>query len=148
MTIDDEVFLQIERRSQEQRQRTHKMLCDAGRADLAIQLEKKYREIDNGTDGARSTWHSISPAQRRVLEVMETGRRLVQRDYQKTRYDAYGEPEAVGNVCGIATVRNLCSRDLVHVDGGVKNPERVIVLTERGRFVLKHGRASDAGSSP
>lgn len=142
---EDEVFLEIERRSREQRARTHKLLCDAGRADLAIQLEKKYREIDNGVDGARATWHSISDAQRRVLILMGTGRHLVQRPYQKTRYDAHGEPHALKNVCGIATVRNLCSRDLVHVDGGVKNPEARIVLTERGRFVLKHGQTFAEG---
>lgn len=145
MTLDDEVFLEIERRSQEQRERTRKLLLESGRADLIIQLDQKYREIENGVDGAKSAWHSISQAQRRVLEIMGTGRCLRRSPGSRTRYHAYGEPHAVGNVCGLPTVRNLCARDLCHVDGGAIDPEAKIVLTERGKFVLKFGPPTDTG---
>lgn len=142
---EDEVFLMIERDSMAKRQRTREVLLEAGRPDLVEELDRNLREVDNGVCGAKATWHSISAAQRRVLKIMEPGRYLRRAPASRTQYDAHGEPHAVGRVCSLPTVRALCARDLCHVDGGATDPERKIVLTERGKFVLKFG-PTDTGS--
>jgi len=140
MIPDEEIMFQIERRSQRQLARTRAMLMEAGRSDLVSDLDTNLRDIRLGLTGARSAWHSISKAQRSVLEVMVSGRWLVRSPASRTRYDAHGEPFAVSNVCGIATIRNLTARDLLACDGTAFDPEARLVLTERGRFVLTHGR--------
>lgn len=92
---------------------------------------------------ARTTWHSISDAQRRTLIIVGTGSRKLRRSsWSKNFYDAYGEPHAVDKAAGLLTVRNLCSRGLLAWDGGSFDPEKAAVITERGLFVLRHGRAT------
>lgn len=109
------------------------------RPDLLAEYDARTSEIDSGIYGARSTWRAISSAQKRIMLLLDAGRCLI-RGASSTRYDASGEPHALANICGIATVRNLASRDLVAWDGGAFDPERKAVLTERGKFVLKHGQ--------
>lgn len=106
--------------------------------EALARYDARMRDLATGVQGARNAWHSISPAQKRIMLMLDTGRCLY-RGASK-RYDALGEPHAISNVCSLATVRNLASRDLVAWDGGVFDPERKAVLTERGKFVLKHGQ--------
>jgi hypothetical protein len=136
---EDDILQMLDRKDLEQQARTRSFLLEAGRPDLAAELDAKLRDIRLGVDGAQRTWAALSPAQRSVLEALSAGRHLRKVKWSKTRYDAYGEPHAIGNLCGIATVRNLCARDLCHVDGGMPDPEGKIIITERGRFVLKYG---------
>lgn len=142
MTPDDAFLIRLDRESARQTEAVRKMLRDAGRDDLVADLDAKLRDIRLGLDSARAAWSALSSAQRRVMEIMETGRYLVRAHASRTRFEAHGEPHAIANVCGDATVRNLMHRDLVGWEAG-----RKIVLTERGRFVLKHGRISSNGEN-
>jgi hypothetical protein len=141
---DLELLQRLDEQSARQNERVRQMLFDAGRPDLVADLDAKLKDIRTGIDGARRTWHSISPAQRRILTTLATGRSLRRSPGSRTRYDAYGEPHAIRNVCGLPTVRNLCQRELLHVNGGALDPEREIILTERGRFVLARGSTQTA----
>lgn len=124
-----------EEQSERNARRVKALLWEQGRPDLATELDAKLRDIRLGIDGARSTWHSISDAQRRVLTILGTGRHLI-RGTGKARYDATGTPYTVVNVCRLATARALCAHDLLAPDGGAFDPEGKFVLTERARFVL------------
>ncbi len=141
MSSDDDILLALDREARRSNERVRAMLMEMGRPDLVKELDARLRDIRLGLDSARSCWHSISPAQRRVLKIMEPGRYLARSRGSRTRYNAYGEPHAESNVCGLATLRALCAHELCHVDGGATDPERKFVLTERGRFVLKHGQS-------
>jgi hypothetical protein len=116
------------------------MLLDEGRPDIVEWLDARLRDIDLGLTGARSTWHSISEAQRRVLVLVTSrNRRLVRRSGSKTLYDAVGQDGTVEKAAGILTVRNLASRSLLAWDGGAFDPEAAAVMTEQAQFVVKHG---------
>lgn len=137
---DDEFMQRLDEDSRRKSEAVKHLLIQHGRPDLAKDLDRRLKDIRTGLDGARSTWHSISAAQRRVLEIMEPGRVLMMPPHTKTRYNAIGLPCAIGDVCSLATVRALLAHELVACDGGVFTPERKIVLTERGHFTLKYGR--------
>lgn len=145
---EDEVFLMIERDAREKRRSTRQILLEHGRPDLAEELDRNLREVDNGVCSAKSTWHSISPAQRRALLVLAGGYELRRARYSRTKYDGYcvtGKRDALGYICPIGTIRALCTHELAHVNGGALDPEKSIVVTERGKFVVKHG-PTDTGS--
>lgn len=137
--MNEDILQQIERDSRARHEGVRQLLLIEGRPDLVADLDKQMRRIALGLDSAGQTWHSISEAQRRVLTIMATGRKLIRCGWSKIRYGAVGEPHAISVVCGLPTVRNLSARELIHVDGGAMDPERVFVLTERGAFVVKHG---------
>jgi len=140
---DDDILQVIEAQSLASQQRTRELLLENGRPDLVAELDRKLKDIRTGVDGAQRTWHSLSGAQRRVLEELRTGRALSRSPGTKHRYDAIGMPHAISRVCSLATARALCARELLHVDGGATDPERKIILTERGLFVLAHGAPSN-----
>lgn len=142
---EEEILARLEEEGLEQRARVKALLLEHGRSDLAADLEGKLREVDLGLTGARSCWTALSPAQRRVMEAMSTGRRLVRSAGSRHRYDATGEPHALSHVAGTPTVRNLAARGLVAWEGGAFDPERRASLTEKGRFVWQHrGEMPDA----
>lgn len=141
---DDEIMQEIERHSMRQTERVRSMLYKHGRPDLVAEMDGKLREIRLGTYGAKATWRSLSDAQRFALEfAAETGGRLAR--IGKT----YWTPGDTCKIYGIrlATIRNLVARDLMAVDGGAFDPEREFVITEHGRFVLKHGQ-NENGPDP
>lgn len=119
------------------------------RAALALEhWEQAMRDHDFGLTGARNSWHSISPAQRRVLEALEPGRELVRLRCPRSGYGAVATRSALGSIkriCRLPTVRNLASRGLLDWDGGALDPEARAVLSDRGRFVLAHGKGRDHG---
>lgn len=140
---EDQIFLMIERDSIEKRQRTRQVILEAGRPDLAEELDRNMREIDNGVSGAKSAWHSISAAQRRALLLLADGYELRRASYSRTKYEGYcasRKRDALGYICPIGTVRALCARELAYVNGGAMDPEKVIVVTERGKFVVNYGQ--------
>ena len=113
------------------------MLIEAGRQDLADDLDRKLRDIRLGTDSARSIWHSISAAQRRVLEIMEPGRWLVRQTYSREGYDAHGQPHAEANVCRAPTVRNLLARKLIeHESHESEGPNPMTPIAPRIRHLI------------
>jgi hypothetical protein len=136
------ILLEIERRRRESAARVLDILHEADRPDLAGELERNLRDIESGVSTARSIWHSISAAQRRVLVAMEPGRLVVRERGSSRQYEGVGaNVDATGRLCDIRTLRNLCARDLIACDGGAFDPEAKFVLTEHGRFVLAHGRS-------
>lgn len=139
MTDYHPVIQALDEKFARQREGVRQILKDAGRDDLVAELDRKIREIDTGIDGARRTWESISDAQRRVLTIVATGKRLVRSGGTKHFYDAHGEPHALPRVAGLKTVRNLCIRELLAWQDGAFDPEAKAVITERGLFVVRHG---------
>lgn len=139
---EDDVFLAIERQSRARAESVRELLRGEGREDLIHDLDDKLREIKSGVMGAKAIWHSISAAQRRVLELLAEGRRAVRASYSRTLYGAPGTPRMVGRLCALPTLRALSARDLVAPEGGAFDPERVFVLTDHARFVLAHGKPS------
>ena len=107
-----------------------------GRPDLADNYLAKVREIDSGVYGARVTWSALSMAQRRALQEANLYGGVVERVGKQYRHKARQQPY---KPVYVATIRNLCARDLMAWDGGAFDPEAAAVVTERGRFVLKHG---------
>ena len=101
--------------------RAHLADMGAPGANALRRYDADMQDLDTGITGARAAWHSISPAQRRAL--IESGE---------------GKPPAARM---ISTLRNLASRDLIAWDGVAFAPESKTVITERGQFVLAHGRS-------
>jgi hypothetical protein len=124
---------------EERHQRMRAILLEEGRPDLLAEYEAKLRDIRLGIEGARGTWHALSQPQRRVLAYMvQNGGELQQNPKKLNVYFL----RVTGNLVrvGRPTVRNLAARELLAWDGGAFEPEARAVLTERGRFVLKHGQ--------
>ena len=136
----DRLLIELERESERRSRTLRNMLYAEGRPDLVAEFDKNMRDLRLGVTGARNAWHSITPAQRRVLSLLAEGRVLRREPWSRTRFGAYGPPaDAAGVVCGLPTVRALCARELLACDGTATDPERKIVLTERGAFVVKSG---------
>ena len=109
------------------------------RERLLADFDRDMREVDTGIKQAQGTWWALSPLQWRVLAIVGAGGYLLRQWGPPHWYDFYGWPEGIRKLCDVRTVRNLCARDLMVVDGGAFDPERKIVITERGSFVLRHG---------
>lgn len=140
---EDDVMLAFEGRSRQRIEAVKALLREEGRPDLADELDAKLRDIRLGLDSARSAWHSISPAQRRALELLGEASALARAG---CGYVTTGRPDGYAIKAGrLATMRALCAHELIACDGTVTDPECRFVLTERGRFVLKHGRAALQG---
>lgn len=114
----------------------HYFRYQLNRPDVADRFMQRMRDLDLGLTGARAVWHSISPAQRHALSyIAGHGGRLER--HGKAYQPVTGE--APRRSIRILTLRPLAERNLIAWDGGAFDPEQAVVLTERGRFVLKHG---------
>ncbi len=138
----DTVIQEIERQARARNARVRRLLIESGRYDVLAEFDQAMREIANGVLGARATWHSLSSVQRFVLRTMASGSYLSRAIRSKTQYDAVGRAPVVLNICRLSTVRKLCAHGLIHVNGGATDPEAAFVVTERGRFVWRHGEAN------
>lgn len=139
---DEEILAMLEVQDAEREQRFRQMMIDEGHLDHLADYDRRMREIRLGLTAARNCWHSISPAQRTALEFAQRHggglRRVSIRPSEY--YTVHGViPQ---KPIRLATVRNLAAHELLAWDGGATDPERVARLTERGRFVLLHGRPS------
>lgn len=143
---DDELLAWLEQRDNEQNDRVIEMLKAEGRPDLAEELEARITEIRNGIYGARATWSALSEVQRNVMLWMDQGGHLVSASPTNTRFSLQFTAGPMGScvpvpgalrITGIhgATVNNLLHRELVSWA-----PDKKVILTERGRFVLKFGQ--------
>lgn len=147
---DDELLMRLHRESEASSEKVRAMLREQGREDLLADFDQKMRDIRTGVDGARGCWHALSGKQRFVLRHMAAGRYVAKSVSKPQNFHAYrngtealsGQPGVIRNVCRLPTMRNLSARELVHVDGGAMDPEAKFVITERGRFVLKHGQVA------
>jgi hypothetical protein len=105
--------------------------------DLADEYLAKIKEIETGVHGARACWSALTEPQQRALRIADDvgGRleRMGNKEYRHHGKRVWPHPIRV------STIRCLCSRELMAWDGGAFDPEAVAVITERGRFVLKHG---------
>lgn len=150
---EERLIQQLDRESRDRTERVKAMLREEGRPELADQLDQKIKDIDSGVQGARSTWHSISDTQRRVLLLLAGGsqRQLARAgDVYSIRGSGTADDPAKLIRTGIRrpTVRALASRGLLEWTGGAFDPEAAAVLTEQARFVLKHGRPAPGEHFP
>ena len=123
-------------RDQPQRAAFVAYLQSDGHAVAADDYLAKMREIDNGISGARGCWAAMTATQRRALTEANIHGGRLDRDGKGYRHASRNQPY---RPIYAASVRNLCRRDLMAWDGGAFDPEASAVVTERGRFVLKHG---------
>lgn len=133
---DDDMLIHLDRAFDRQTERVRAMLMEHGRPDLVRDLDKKLDKIRSGIDGARATWNALSHSQRGALEFMGDGGARLEKDPSGTLFTSYGHKQGYVARFRSPTVRNLLSRELI----GWATNGRKIVVTERGRFVLKHGR--------
>lgn len=137
---EEEILHRIEAEMAADEARFREFMLAQDCPEAIARYDERMRLERLGIAGARRAWHSISPAQRRTLAYLgERPGYLLRNSSQRTFYDYRGEPHAEDKIARVATVRNLADRELLSWDGGAFDPERKVVLTERGRFVLKHG---------
>lgn len=135
----ERVIHEVEAQSRASHAAVREILIEEGRPDLADELDARLKDVETGVAQARSVWHSISPAQRRVLTQLASGATSLQR-MEGTSYDVVSPlgSQAVG--IRLATVRALAARDLLDWTGGAFDPEKRAVLNEYGRFVVAKGQ--------
>lgn len=105
------------------------MLTPAQRAEFDAGME----EIRSGRHALRMLWHSLSEAQRRVVEGLEGGkRRLIRCRHRRSCYDAHGEPHVVKGAARTATVRVLIGHGVLHWTGPAEDRELRADLARRG----------------
>jgi hypothetical protein len=125
--------------SLERLERVRAFLRESGRPDIEAELERVLRDTASGVTSARSTWHSISDAQRRVLILLASGPASLQR-IQGTTYAVVSPAGSRATGIRRATVRSLALRGLLEWTGGAFDPEASARPTEQMDFVMKHGR--------
>lgn len=127
--------------------RVRAILREEGRADLEADLDRRLKDGESGITNARSIWHSISDAQRRVLILLAGGPGDLRRMSGRT-YAVVSPAGTRATGIRLATVRNLASRDLLEWTGGAFDPEASARATERVGFVMKHGRPAPGAHFP
>lgn len=135
----ERVLQDLERESDERTQRVRDMLHERGQPELVAELDRALKDSASGFTQARSVWHSISDAQRRVLILLGSGPADLRR-MKGQSYDVVSSSGSRATGIRLATVRNLASRGLLEWTGGAFDPEASARPTERMAFVLKHGR--------
>jgi hypothetical protein len=133
--MEDPIMMRLERQSLERQAAVRRLLVNQGRDDLVADYDRMVRDERRGVTGARDAWHSITPPQRAALRLLAAGYRLERRS-GSSFYDATRQGQPVAKACRLPTARALLSRELAACDGGAFDPERVIVGTERGRFIV------------
>jgi hypothetical protein len=124
MRTNDDIIQRLDRESRERTEVVRSLLRDSGKVVALQDFDRRLRENVLGLTGARSAWHSLSIAQRQALQAAGIGNgKLVP-----------------GRGFGLLTLRALSQRGLLHCSGPIRDPEAEFVVTERGRFVLRHGQ--------
>jgi hypothetical protein len=140
MAGDEEVLFRFEREQREADERVRRVIAECGGESALADHDERIRLIRNGQAGAWAVWHSISDAQRRALEAAGRHKQLAREPGSRTFFGARGGlGDAERRVARLGTIRNLIARGLLACEGGAYDPEAVVLITERGRFVLKHG---------
>lgn len=140
--VEDDVMARVQREREAGEARFRATLLDAGRPDVLAEYDARMEDVRSGRHGARATWAALTPAQRRAVLFLAAGRVLVRSARVAGYYDAVAVCDAVdtiGKAARLDTVRVLAARGLVAWDGGVADPERRAVATERMGFVVAHG---------
>lgn len=133
-----DIEFEIGKRNRESNARVRALLEAEGRPDLVEELDQRIRDVSLGLTRAMNVWHSISPAQRTLLQA---GSKLVRQE-KTSYYDLVAGVKVEHRVTRLPTVRSLIARDLLCCEGGAFDPEAVVVLTENARFVFEKGRVS------
>lgn len=110
--------------------------------EILREFDSALWDAEMGVAQARATWAALSEPQRRTLRALSEGRALARCAWSTAIYDAMPmagvgcELEALRDVCRVATVKALLSRDLLASD----NPSDVmkrLTLSRYAGFVLK-----------
>jgi hypothetical protein len=125
-------------------------MLDLGRTDpravaALAEYDKAMRDLDTGVMGARATWAALSRVQRKILALAAANGGTLERN-GKVYHVRWGVADLSMLSIRVSSIRALAARDLFAWDGGYLDPEAAVVLTERGRFVLAHGREGDSPS--
>ena len=142
---EEDAITEMERRSEAQTKRLRQLLLEEGRPDLVAELDEKLRNVRLGIEGAQNVWHSISPKQRTVMQLLGEHRLLERTGKDRSTYDIVGDGGRMLRVCQRSTVRKLIAHRLFAWGGPENDPERSVVMTERGRFVLAKGVGAASG---
>lgn len=140
---DYDIMQALERQGEKQMDRLRRELQHAGRQDLVDELNTKLREIGLGITTAQASWDALSGIQRFALKTLSERWYLARSIYYSPFYDAYGPPDVIRRVCGWPTLRCLLNRKLCELDGEGQDPERKVIINERGSFVFKLGAKCD-----
>jgi hypothetical protein len=143
-SLDRDLKARLQRESFEQRQRVREIVLESNHPEkdrIVSEYDRNMWAIESGVASARSTWAALTEPQKRVMLALDEGRDLFRTRYSRALYDAVGKGfDAVGGICRLPTVKNLHARSLLDCAGGVEDPMRKMLLSDRGRFVLKRGR--------
>ena len=141
-----DIIHQLESEMRARREYVRRIIAEQNRPDVLAEYDRAMRDLDLGITGARNVWHSISEAQRRALEAAAFGPLF---RWRKDRVVYSAPHRATEFKFRLPTIRNLIARNLLDCDGGVFDPEAKVVLSDRGRFVLRRGpeAASPTGGS-
>jgi hypothetical protein len=141
---DYDVIHKIERQMAADRERVRELIKREGTADDLDFYDQSMRDLDRGITQARNAWHSLSDAQQRVLAFLATDTVKLTKRVDSKVYDANTGRETIERVATLATIRAMAARELVQWEGGAFDPESIVSLTERGRFVVDKGRPDKA----
>jgi len=136
---EERLMQHLDRESARTTKVVRQMIYETGRPDLVAEFDQNMKDVASGVARARNIWHSISPAQKRVLARMGDGGNKLQR-FERGMYDVVNHLGSLETGIRLATVRSLAARSLLDWNGGAFDPEALAVLSEQGRFVLAHGR--------
>lgn len=129
--IPDWLEAEMERRHQAVRA----MLSGQALAEYDASIEY----IRSGQSQLANLWHSISPAQRRLMQVFRDGQGdLIRTRYEPSFYDFRGDPNAVSKVARATTVKALIAHKVLFAkdDAGLQ-----VGLADRGYALIAFLRA-------
>lgn len=135
----ERLLQELERHSLERLERVRELIRESGRPEIEAELDRALKDSASGVTSARSTWHSISDAQRRVLILLAGGPFSLHR-LKGSTYDVVSSIGSRATGIRLATVRSLAGRGLLEWTGGAFDPEASARPTEQMDFVMKHGR--------
>lgn len=136
----DEILHRIEVDQRAKTESVRDLLREAGRPDLVAELDANLREVANGRASARGCWSALSDAQREALKLAERYGRIRRRSLRPCEYGGGNGQPGPSRPVRLLTIRKLIRHELLACEGGTFDPEKVLTITERGRFVLAVAR--------
>lgn len=134
----------FDEKSRRDRERVRELIRKEGMPEILADFDQQMKDIDSGLTTARNVWHSISPAQRTLINYLATHSvKLVREGSTSSYIGVEGDTKSHGRLAGLKTVRSLAARDLLAWEGGAFDPEAKATLTEKAVFVFKKAGTRD-----
>ncbi len=103
----------------------------AHKPEVLAEYDASIEYLNSGRAGLESLWHSLSVAQRRVVEIVGPDRRLVRLATSPHRYSARGGDGAILDCAHAKTVMALSRHRLLASAGTTDDPWQIAVSTPR-----------------